>query len=79
MTVLTTTRFWADALERAVKTFAQALVATLTAGAVTPASIPWAAAVTGAGMAAAISLLTSVASAQATNTISPASIIPPGL
>lgn len=50
-------------VERAVKTFCQALVALLGAGAVDLLSVPWLAAITTAGGAALVSVLTSIASA----------------
>ena len=50
-------------LERAVKTFCQALVALLGAGAVDLLSVPWPAAQATAGGAALVSVLTSIASA----------------
>jgi hypothetical protein len=49
-------------LERAVKTFCQALLATLGAGAVNILEVPWLSAVSVAAGAALISVLTSVAS-----------------
>lgn len=56
-----TARFWADAAERAVRTFAQALVAALTAGFVFTDGAAWGAALLTAAIAALVSLLTSVA------------------
>jgi hypothetical protein len=56
------TRFWIAATERAVKTFAQALVAVFVAG-VTVLTVDWTQAIAVAVTAAAVSLLTSVASA----------------
>ena len=50
-------------LERAVKTFCQALVALLGAGAVDLLSVPWPAALATAAGAALVSVLTSIASA----------------
>lgn len=52
-----------DLAERAVKTFAQALVAVLSAGSMDLLSVPWTAALSTAGLAALLSVLTSVASA----------------
>lgn len=49
--------------ERAVKTFCQALVAVLGAGATDLLSVGWGQALSVAGMAAVLSVLTSVASA----------------
>lgn len=59
-----TKRFLREIIERAVKTFAQTLAAVLTAGAVDLLSVPWAGALSAAGMAALLSVLTSVGSAQ---------------
>lgn len=56
--------FLLDLLERAAKTFAQALVAILGAGAADLISVPWLGALSAAGMAALLSVLTSVASSQ---------------
>ena len=55
-------RFLSSLVERAVKTFAQALVAILTAGATDLLSVGWLAALSTAGMAALVSVLTSIAS-----------------
>lgn len=57
-----TATFWKAAFERAVKTFAQALLATLAAGPFGVLDAPWTTAASLAGMAAVLSLLTSVAS-----------------
>lgn len=57
-----TKRFLRETLERAIKTFAQTLVAILGAGAVDLLSVPWASALSAAGLAAVLSVLTSVAS-----------------
>lgn len=57
-----TTQFWKDAGERAVKTFAQAAVALLTAGATGLLGIDWQQVVSVAGLAALVSVLTSVGS-----------------
>jgi hypothetical protein len=58
-----TLTFWKDAAERAVKTFCQALVAVLGAGSVGLLNVPWLTSLSTAGMAAVLSLLTSVGSA----------------
>lgn len=57
-------RFLLDLVERAGKTFAQALIAVLGAGTVGLFSVNWAGALSAAGMAALLSVLTSVASSQ---------------
>ena len=57
-----TTNFWSYAGERAIKTFAQAAIATLGAGSVGLFAIDWAALVSVSGGAALLSLLTSVVS-----------------
>lgn len=54
--------FWKDAGERAVKTFAQAAVALLTAGATGLLGIDWPQLLSVAGLAALVSILTSVGS-----------------
>lgn len=53
--------FWKGAFERAVKTFAQAEVAVLTANSFGLLDAPWVASLSAAGMAALLSVLTSVA------------------
>lgn len=57
-----TSIFWKDALERAIKTFAQSTVAVLTAGATGILDANWMNALSVAGLAVVVSLLTSVAS-----------------
>lgn len=54
-------QFWLDASERAVKTFAQAMLAVFTAG-VTILSVDWTEALAIGATAALVSVLTSVAS-----------------
>ena len=56
-----TKTFWANAAERAVRTFAQALVAVLVAGFVFTDAAAWGEALLSAAVAALVSLLTSVA------------------
>ncbi|MGH3812106.1 MAG: holin [Pseudonocardiaceae bacterium] len=58
-----TYRFWQLTSERAVKTFAQSLVAILSATGVGLLTAPWSTALSTAGMAALLSVLTSMASA----------------
>jgi hypothetical protein len=52
--------FWLDALERAVRTFAQALLGALTAGLIVTDAAQWRAALIASAVAAFASLLTSV-------------------
>ena len=54
--------FWRLAVERAVKTFAQTLVALFSIGGVGLLNAPWTAAFSAAGMAAVLSVLTSMSS-----------------
>ena len=68
-------KFWADAAERAVRTFAQALVAALTAGFVFTDAAAWGAALLTAAIAALVSLLTSVAASGVGDPSSP-SLLP---
>jgi hypothetical protein len=58
-------QFWKDTAERAVKTFAQALAAVFGAEGLGLLNAPWGTALSTAGMAAVLSVLTSVASASA--------------
>lgn len=57
----TSKKFWVDAVERAIKTFAQALLATLTVG-VSISDITWLDSLGVAATATVISVLTSIAS-----------------
>lgn len=62
MNTLWTRSFWADAVERAIKSFAQAIILALGAGAVNVLTADWQT-VGGAGLSGALlSLLTSIAS-----------------
>ena len=61
-----TKAFWSAALERAVKTFAQAEAALLVADGTDVLNTDWRQSLSAAAMAAVISLLTSVASSAAT-------------
>jgi hypothetical protein len=56
--------FWRDAAERAVKTFAQAVLATFGAGALDVLHADWGNALALGGGAAALSVLTSLVSSQ---------------
>lgn len=58
-----TLTYFKSLVERAVKTFCQTLVAVLGAGALDLLSVPWLPAISTAGMAALLSVLTSVGSA----------------
>lgn len=59
---MTTSAFWRAALERAVKTFAQTLVALMAVGVADLLAFDWPTALSAAGFATVLSLLTSVAS-----------------
>lgn len=63
-----TANFWRDAAERAIKTAAQAAVGVLGAGLVGVLEVDWVNTASVAGLAALISLLTSVGSAAYTRT-----------
>ena len=71
------TQFWRDAIERAVKTFAQGALGTLGAGAVDLVSTNWVGALSVGGGAAIVSVLMSLASEPRGGTLSPASAIRP--
>jgi len=58
----TTGKFWTAAFERAVKTFAQSLIAVGLAGATDLLGVNWGDALSIAGLAAVISILTSIGS-----------------
>ena len=55
--------FWKDTAERAIKTFAQALIAGLTAGAVGILDVPWVDVLSVSALVAVLSVLTSLVSA----------------
>lgn len=69
--MLWTRRFWEAAGERAVKTFAQTLAALIVADGTGLMDTAWVAILSTAGMAALVSLLTSVASDAATGGTGP--------
>ena len=58
---ITRKEFWVSALDRAIRTFAQALVGAIGTGAVGILDIDWLAALSIAAMAALLSVLTSIA------------------
>lgn len=60
--------FWTAAAERAVRTLAQALLAAISTGAAGLLDVNWTAAFSIAGLAAVLSVLTSVASAKSGRT-----------
>ena len=69
-----TSKFWKDAFERAVKTFAQSAVAVL-AVSVSLIDVSWGAAVGTAGLAGLISLLTSIGSSGVGSSESPSLVV----
>ena len=66
-----TKAFWIDAAERAVRTFAQALVAAITAGFVLTDAAAWGQALLVAAVAALVSVLTSIAGSAVGDPASP--------
>ncbi|WP_438295008.1 holin [Streptomyces sp. HUAS TT7] len=62
--MLFTAAFWKATAERAIRTFAQALAAVLTAGATNLLDVHWTAAFATAGMAAVLAVLMAVGSSQ---------------
>jgi len=64
MSALTTRTFWADTIERAVKTLAQAMIAQLGAGAFGLLDVNYVTLLSVSGLAAVISILTSIASSS---------------
>lgn len=74
-----TVAFWADLLERAVKTFAQALVAAIGVGAAVPIwHLGWTEALGIAATATVLSALTSIASVGVGPTETPSLVAKPG-
>lgn len=70
MSALTKKVFWADTAERAIKTFAQTLVALLGAGAVDILTVGWGQMLSVSAGASLVSILTSIASAGSGNSAS---------
>ena len=64
MSFLTDKTFWIDTVERAVKTFAQAAVAVLTSNVVGLLDVDFVTLASVSGLAALVSVLTSIASGQ---------------
>jgi hypothetical protein len=60
---MSTSTFWRDSVERAVTTFCQSLVAVLGAGSVGRLNVAWVTSLSTAGLAAPLSLSTSLGSA----------------
>lgn len=71
-----TYRFWQLAGERAIKTFAQSLVAIFSAAGVGLLTASWTTALSTAGMATLLSVLTSIASTQVGSPNSPSLLSP---
>lgn len=67
MSALLASAFWAAAAERAIKTFAQTAVALLGSDAVGLFDVNWASVASASGMAAVVSILTSIASSGVGN------------
>jgi hypothetical protein len=61
MSVLTTGAFWSASIERAIRTFAQSIIAVVSVAGFTPADVDWQQLLAVGGIAAGISLLTSIA------------------
>ena len=66
-----TSSFWKKTAERAVKTVAQTLLATLTVGTLPDVALNWRMALLAAGLAGLVSVLTSVASTGTADQDSP--------
>ncbi len=69
--------FWLSTGERAVKTFAQALLALLSSGQLGLLDIDWVTALSAAGLSALLSVLSSVASAGTGAVGTPSLLAPP--
>lgn len=68
--------FWYDALERAIKTGAQVLVALIGTGSLGILQVDWLNTLSVTALAVIVSVLTSIASAGTADTVSPASTVP---
>jgi len=78
LSTLFTRRFLADATERALKTFLQTFLALSGLAAATDiADVSWQAALMASGIAAGTSVITSALSVLQSDSISPASVVPP--
>ena len=66
MSIYTTPEFWRGASERAIKTFAQALLGVLATGVVGVLDVDWPGALSAAALATLVSLLTSLSQAEFT-------------
>ena len=75
MSELTSTTFWLDAAERAIKTGAQTAVATLGTGAIGILDVDWLNILSIVLMAMVLSVLTSIASAGKADTLGAASLV----
>ena len=75
MSFLTSKTFWADTVERSIKTFAQACVAVLTSNVVGLLNVDYLTLFSVAGLAAVVSVLTSLASGQVGNTESASLVV----
>ncbi|PKZ14035.1 holin [Alloscardovia omnicolens] len=67
--------FWLDTLERAIKTGAQVLVALIGTGTLGILQVDWLNAFSVTALAVIVSVLTSIASVGASDTITPASTV----
>ena len=75
MSFLTSKTFWADTTERALKTFAQSCVAILTGSATGLLTVNYVQLFSVAGLAAAVSVLTSLASGSVGSTTSASLVV----
>ena len=66
-----TCKFWKQAVERAIKTFAQAAIAVITGNELGMLAVDWIKVISVAGLAAVISVLTSLGSEAITRTATP--------